>query len=440
MTASSFDEADSPISEVSPRLSDLSMPSAISPTPFPSGNILDIQSALTSATRNRKIARPSFSRPSTSSAFTSPAFTSPTPTSNSGSHQDSWNIVDYTPSTCSTSESVKMLLCINPGLPSFLYEMGHRVYVSVYRYPYSCIRILADNLSVWQVRFGDQLVEAEVICPWVLRCFSPVSPGAGQVPLSIVNDLDQQVTNEHPELHFTWTRDIPQPVTSNQTNDPFDLNNLSLPSARSVLSTDSISPEKTLLPDQPAHRMHLLYLQEAEARMIQQILDLRAQQEDIVRLMSSASINDEISPRSDYTTLPDSSSSAQPSPRPKPSYQLPHSLSYPPHPSASFTLSIPSEADIHPKFKKRMLDKGTPISSARLYTANDPNSSTTKATSTNAASCSCTQDNDQNTAPPSSPRLPLGQLAPPLASSANNSQLQEASLLLNLKTINRMEE
>ena len=286
-----------------------------------------------------------------------------------------------------------------------------------------------------------------MLCPWALRCFSPASPGAGQVPLSIVNDLDQQVTNEHPEIHFTWARDIPQPITSNPANDPFDLNNLSLPSARSVLSTDSISPEKTLLPDQPAHRMHLLYLQEAEKRMMQQILDLRAQQEDIVRLMSSASINDEVSPRSDYTTLPDSSSSAQTSPRPKPTYQLPHSLSYPLHPSTffpsgSFTLNVPSEADIHPKFKKRMLDKGTPLSSARLYTSNDPTSSTTDATanSTNAASCSSTQDNDQNTAPPSSPRLPLGQLAPPLASSANNSQLQEASLLLNLKTINRMEE
>ena len=266
------------------------------------------------------------------------------------------------------------------------------------------------------------------------------------MPLSIVNDLDQQVTNEHAEINFTWTRDIPQPVISNPTSDPFDLNNLSLPSARSVLSTDSISPGKTLLPDQPAHRMHLLYLQEAEKRMIQQILDLRAQQEDIVRLMSSASINDEISPRSDYTTLPDSSSSAQTSPRPKPAYQLPHSLSYPLHssasfPSGSFTLNIPSEADIHPKFKKRMLDKGTPLSSARLYTSNDPISNTTAtANSTNAVSCSSsTQDNDQNTAPPS-PRLPLGQLVPPLASSANNSQLQEASLLLNLKTINRMEE
>ena len=142
MTASSFDEADSPISEVSPRLSDLSMPLAISPTPFSAVSILDIQSALTSATRNRKIARPSFSRPSTSSAFTSP-----TPTSNSGSHQDSCHIVDYTPSKCTTSESVKMLLCINPGLPSFLYEMGHKVYVSVLlpyvtaatNYVYSCV-------------------------------------------------------------------------------------------------------------------------------------------------------------------------------------------------------------------------------------------------------------------------------------------------------------
>ena len=65
-----------------------------------------------------------------------------------------------------------------------------------------------------QVRFGNQLVEAEVLCPWVLRCFSPASPGAGQVPLSIVNDLDQPVTNEVPEVTFTWTGDSRQLVRS----------------------------------------------------------------------------------------------------------------------------------------------------------------------------------------------------------------------------------
>ena len=43
----------------------------------------------------------------------------------------SWNIVDYTPNTCTICESVKILIYINPGLPSFLYELGHKVYVSV---------------------------------------------------------------------------------------------------------------------------------------------------------------------------------------------------------------------------------------------------------------------------------------------------------------------
>ena len=41
-----------------------------------------------------------------------------------------------------------------------------------------------------------------------------MSPGAGQVPLSIVNDLDQPVTNEVPEVTFTWTGDSSQLVRS----------------------------------------------------------------------------------------------------------------------------------------------------------------------------------------------------------------------------------
>ena len=51
----------------------------------------------------------------------------------------SWHIVDYTPNTCTIGESAKILIYINPGLPSFLYELGHKVYVSL-RYIIVCMR------------------------------------------------------------------------------------------------------------------------------------------------------------------------------------------------------------------------------------------------------------------------------------------------------------